>query len=133
MPYALVFVTWLVLGYNLFQLSAAYSWVDTQILRYRSSVREERMPTNVLRILNVLSVAFLAAGYLVLLYQADLAYWLLGWVALKFGLSAWLSDHMQCRVLCDQPYSRRTHLIAKADALANALTLTFILLILVFP
>lgn len=133
MPYALVFVTWLVLGYNLFQLSAAYSWVDEQVLRYRSTVREERMSSGTLRILNMLSVAFLAAGYLILLYHAELAFWLLGWVALKFGLSAWLSDHMQCRVLCDRPYSRRTHLIAKTDALANALTLTFILLILVFP
>lgn len=133
MPYALVFVTWLVLGYNLFQISAAYSWVDAQIVRYRSNVREEGMPSRALRILNALSILFLAIGYLVLLHQAGLAYWLLAWVALKFLLSGVLSDRMQTRVLHDRPYSRRSHWVTKIDAFANALTLTFILLVCVFP
>lgn len=133
MPYALVFVTWLVLGYNLFQLSAAYTWVDEQILRYRSSVNEERMSARTLRILNAASIILLAIGYLVLLYQAGLAYWVLTWVGLKFFLSGILSDYLQTRVLLNRPYSLRSHIVTKADAFANALTLTFILLVCVFP
>lgn len=133
MPYALVFITWLVLGYNLFQLSTAYSWVDAQILRYRSSVREDGMPPRILRILNAVSIALLAFGYLALLHGAGLAYWLLTWVALKFLVTGVLSDRMQTSVLHDRPYSRRSHWLTKADAFANALTLTFILLVCVFP
>jgi hypothetical protein len=132
-PLLTIIVTWLVLGYNLFQLGSAFSWIESQIGRYRSFIKNERVAPAYLRKLNFYSAIVMAISYLVLLYFAGLAYWLLGCVLAKYLITALISDQMQARILGAKPFYPRHYWLIKVDALFNAVLLSFVLLVCVYP
>jgi|GEM_PF-4479728 len=128
-----ILVTLGVLGYNLFQLSAAYTWVLAQIGEYRNFVQTEQVTPARLRRFNVLMTLAMLVAYLVLLYFSGFAFWLLSSVGIKYLLTLFLSDRVQERILSGKPFSSLHHMLLKVDSLFNVLMLSFVLYVSVSP
>lgn len=128
-----IVLTFVVLAYNLFQAATEYSWFAGQVGAYREFVVQEQSHPERLRSFNRFLSLGLLSLYIGVLYVADLAFWVLGLVALKYLFTLFLSDRVHASVLLGRPFSMRQHRIIQIDAVGNAVLLALILVVCVLP
>lgn len=124
---ATIIVSVLTLGYNLYHLGNAYAHMRLQFQNFRQALEEGLVDVSRARRFNLFLMLFLPLSYLVLLYLAGFAWWLLAVVACKYLISGFLSDFFQNRVLQGRVLRRGHFRLFKIDAFLNVLLLAVVL------
>jgi len=127
-----VVVTFLFLGYNLFQLSAGYAWMQGQIGQFKDQVKTHGVALPYLRRLNAGIIASTGVAYFSILYAAGFVWWILCIMVCKLFITGLLSDFFQARVVKGKEFLPLHFWIGKVDVLLNIVGTGFLILLCFF-
>ncbi len=118
-------------GYSFSRIIDSYGVMQKKMFHFRQIIKDEMIPFDGVRRVNVFLIGALGIAYAVMLYFSGFAFWILVMVIGKFAVSAYLSDSFQNQVVQGKDFSKRLYVQMKIDAVFNALTGIFIV-VLVF-
>lgn len=119
------------MGYNISEFLTPYKMLCAKIEEVKKVAAETNASDSDLRRSSFFISFVLSLTFVLLLYFADFAYWLLAVVVAKVALTLYLSDSELVSALHADTVPQKIYVVTKLDALANALMGVLIAILLV--
>lgn len=110
------------LGYNLYQLMTSYEAVCAKIEEFKQLAKESDSDEESVKRSNFVLTGGLSCGFVVLVFLANLAYWVVALVVAKMLWTMFMSHQEIKRIFKSNEINRKFFKWTKVDAAANALT-----------